>query len=69
VQSQGATPLYEANEPPQRQCQLTVKLSVNLYNALAEMAAAEERSIAGHVRWMVKQRAEEAGLLSVWDES
>jgi hypothetical protein len=44
-------------------------LPLHLYQALSAMAAAEERTIAGHVRWMVRQRAEESGLLSMWDES
>jgi hypothetical protein len=63
----GATPLYEANEPAARECHLSVKLPQNLYNALAEMAAGNERSIAGEIRWLIRQQTEQSGLL--WEES
>jgi hypothetical protein len=68
VRPAGATPLSEADEPTQRECHLSVKLPRTLYKALVAMAAADERSVAGQIRWMVRQRAEEAGLLSMWEE-
>jgi hypothetical protein len=67
VRSAGATPISEENEPPQRACHLSVRLPLNVYNALVALAAADERSIAGEVRWLIRQKAEESGLL--WEES
>jgi hypothetical protein len=42
---------------------LSVKLPPDMYRALAEMAADHERSIAGEIRWLIRQLAEEAGLM------
>ena len=63
MRSTGATPLSEADEPTPRECHLSVKLPADMYKALAEMAKEHERSIAGEVRWLVRQLAEQAGLM------
>jgi hypothetical protein len=63
VRSAGTTPLSQADEPTQREYHLSVKLPPDMYKALAEMAAEHERSIAGEIRWLIRQLAEEAGLM------
>jgi hypothetical protein len=63
VRSAGATPLSEADEPTQLECHLSVKLPQDMYKALAEMAKEHERSIAGEIRWLIRQLAEEGGLM------
>jgi hypothetical protein len=54
----GATPLSESDEPT-----LRVRLPPDIYKALAEIAKEHERSVAGEVRWLIRQLAEEAGLM------
>ena len=61
----GATPLYKESEPPERECYLSVKLPLSLYNGLVALAASHERSISGETRWLIRQAAEEAGF---WEE-
>jgi hypothetical protein len=68
VRSTRATPLREVPEPTPRGCHLSVRVPGNLYAALVDMAAANERTVAGEVRMLIKQRAEEPGLLSMWEE-
>ena len=67
MRSTRPTPSHEANEPIQRSCHLSVTLPADLYDALAQMAAGNERTIAGEVRMLIKQKAEEADLF--WDET
>jgi hypothetical protein len=63
VRSSRETLLSKANEPTRRERHLSVKLSPDMYKALAEMAMEHERSIAGEIRWVIRQLAEEAGLM------
>jgi hypothetical protein len=63
MRSAGATPLSEPDEPTQSECHLSVKLPPDLYKALTAMAAEHERSVAGEIRWLIRQLAEEAGLM------
>jgi hypothetical protein len=63
VRNAGMTPLREANEPTSRQAHLSVRMPEDLYDALRQLAAAEERSVAGFIRYMVRERAETEGLL------
>jgi hypothetical protein len=69
VRSTGTTHLHEATEPTPRTCHLSVMLPLRLYEALISMASDHERSISGEIRWLVREKAEEAGLMSMWDES
>jgi hypothetical protein len=69
VRSRGTRRLHEATEPTERTCHLSVTLPKNLYDALISMAADHERSISGEIRWVIREKADESGLLGMWDAS